>query len=111
MLKSHQRERRRISTEGSDNTHEVNGLLRFETLEKVSKFGLELLTLLRKLQELMILRLGGSRAKKAKVNFHEVAPVSALKHAGKVNPREGLPKESSNYVQPSVSIVALDGGA
>ncbi|KAL2496318.1 Ethylene-responsive transcription factor Related to AP22-12 [Forsythia ovata] len=30
------------------------------------------------------------RGKKAKVNFPEDAPVSASKHAGKVNPREGL---------------------
>ncbi|KAL2501027.1 ethylene-responsive transcription factor Related to AP22-12-like [Forsythia ovata] len=43
------------------------------------------------------------RGKKAKVNFPEDAPISASKHAGKVNPREGLPKESSNYVQPSVN--------
>ncbi|KAL2535144.1 Zinc finger protein GIS [Abeliophyllum distichum] len=42
------------------------------------------------------------RGKKAKVNFLEDAPVSASKHAGKVNPREGLPKKSSDYVQPSV---------
>ncbi|KAL2558186.1 ethylene-responsive transcription factor Related to AP22-12-like [Forsythia ovata] len=41
--------------------------------------------------------------KKAKVNFLEDAPVSASKHAGKVNIREGLRKESSDYVQPSVN--------
>ncbi|KAL2548450.1 ethylene-responsive transcription factor Related to AP22-12-like [Forsythia ovata] len=43
------------------------------------------------------------RGKKAKVNFPEDAPISASKHADKVNPREGLPKESSDYVQPSVN--------
>ncbi|KAL2457364.1 Ethylene-responsive transcription factor Related to AP22-12 [Forsythia ovata] len=43
------------------------------------------------------------RGKKAKVNFPEDAPASASKHAGKVNPREGLPKESSDYVQPSMN--------
>ncbi|KAL2469286.1 Ethylene-responsive transcription factor Related to AP22-12 [Forsythia ovata] len=37
------------------------------------------------------------------VNFLEDALVSASKHAGKVNLREGLPKESSDYVQPSVN--------
>ncbi|KAL2507819.1 ethylene-responsive transcription factor Related to AP22-12-like [Forsythia ovata] len=43
------------------------------------------------------------RGKKAKVNFLEDAPVSASKHAGKVNHRKELPKESSDYVQPSMN--------
>ncbi|KAL2545437.1 ethylene-responsive transcription factor Related to AP22-12-like [Forsythia ovata] len=43
------------------------------------------------------------RGKKVKVNFLEHAPVSASKHVGKVNPCEGLHKESSDYVQPSVN--------
>ncbi|KAL2513335.1 Ethylene-responsive transcription factor RAP2-12 [Abeliophyllum distichum] len=43
------------------------------------------------------------RGKKAKVNFSEDVLVSASKHAGKVNPREGLLKKSSDYVQPSVN--------
>lgn len=43
------------------------------------------------------------RGNKAKVNFPEDAPVSATKRAGKVNPCEALPKESSDYVQQSMN--------
>ncbi|KAL2463774.1 ethylene-responsive transcription factor Related to AP22-12-like [Forsythia ovata] len=43
------------------------------------------------------------RGKMTKVDFPEDAPVSTSKHASKVNPRERLPKESSDYIQPSVN--------
>ncbi|KAL2511665.1 Ethylene-responsive transcription factor RAP2-12 [Abeliophyllum distichum] len=103
MLKSHQRARGRISTEGSNNAHGVNGLLRFETLEKVFEFGLKLFNTAKKAARTYDTEVRKIRGKKAKVNFPEDAPVSASKHAGKVNPCEGLPKESSDYVQPNVN--------
>ncbi|KAL2547067.1 Ethylene-responsive transcription factor Related to AP22-2 [Forsythia ovata] len=64
MLKSHQKRKRKNQYRGIRQRPWVNGLLRFETIEKVSEFGLELLTLLRKLQELMILRLSRSGTKR-----------------------------------------------
>lgn len=64
ILRNPQRGRGRTSIEGSDRGHGVNGQLKFVIQGKVSVFGLELLILLRKLQELMILRHAGSEARK-----------------------------------------------
>ena len=59
-----QRERGRINTEELGSAHGVNGLLKYETRGKGSGFGLELSTLLKKLQEPMMLRHARSGAGK-----------------------------------------------
>ena len=68
-LKNLQRERGRISIEESDNALGENGLQRSVIQERGFEFGLGLSTLLKKLQELMMLRLGGSEARKQKLIF------------------------------------------
>lgn len=64
ILTNLQRGRGRTSIEGSDSGLGVNGQLKFVIRGKVYVFGSELLILLKKLQELMILRLAGSEARK-----------------------------------------------
>ena len=81
--KNCQRGSGKISTEGSGNVHGGSGLQKSVTQGKGCKFGLELLTLLKKLLELMIWRHGGSGEKKQKwiflMNFLKLIRSSLLR--------------------------------